>query len=83
MDEIPEEELNLEEREAIGAILASDGRALGPFSRVGWIGEAINVASNAALGHYLRLVHQLVHASTVGDVRSCGIWGPRCSGTEN
>jgi len=41
MDEIPEEELNHEEREAVGAILAGDERGLGPFSRMGWIGEAI------------------------------------------
>lgn len=41
-DEIPEWELDLEERKALGAILASDGSVLGPFSRVGWIGEAIH-----------------------------------------
>jgi hypothetical protein len=41
LDELPEEELNHEERKDIETILAGDGLTLGPFSRVGWIKEAI------------------------------------------
>ncbi len=50
IDEISEEEMTGEEREAIKAILAGDGSTRGPFSRVGWIQEAMEWM-RAEVGH--------------------------------
>jgi hypothetical protein len=41
MDEISEEDLCMDEREAIRATLTADGSTCGPFSSLGWIKEAI------------------------------------------
>jgi len=41
MDQIPDEELSIDERQAIEAILANDGCPPGPFSHLGWIKPAI------------------------------------------
>jgi hypothetical protein len=41
LDEIPMEEMNLEEREVIQAILDDEVGTRGPLSRLGWISEAI------------------------------------------
>jgi len=41
IDEIPVEEMNLEEREVLQAILDCNAGTRGPFSRAGWIKEAL------------------------------------------
>ena len=50
IDEIAAEEMTSEEREAIKAILDGNGSARGPFSRIGWIQEAMEWM-RAEVGH--------------------------------
>jgi aminoglycoside phosphotransferase (APT) family kinase protein len=50
IDKIAAEEMTSEEREAIKAILAGNGSTRGPFSRIGWIQEAMEWM-RAEVGH--------------------------------
>jgi hypothetical protein len=58
IDEIQEEEMSPEERVVLQSILDDDARARGPFSRVGWIKEAIEWL-RSEIGHDVRLTEEI------------------------
>jgi hypothetical protein len=78
VDEISEEELTIEEREVIDAILTGSVGVQGPFARVGWIREAKEWMC-AELGHdiaFTEEVHQFNASATFALVRFATKAGP-------
>jgi hypothetical protein len=78
IDEIFEEDMAMDEREAIRAILADSGSARGPFSRVGWIQDAITWM-RAEVGQDVQFtedIHQLNASATFALIRFATETGP-------
>ncbi len=57
-DELAEDEMTSEERDAVEAILTGESGAIGPFSRLGWIAEAVEWLS-ASVGYKVELTGEI------------------------
>jgi len=78
IDKIAAEEMTSEEREAIKAILAGNGSTRGPFSRIGWIQEAMEWM-RAEVGHEIPFtaeIHQYNAGAAFALVRFAAETGP-------